>query len=204
MVTVYRHTANGVFPGEEWTCTFHTEGSLDLTEAQTAWVAAWTACWSGADAPTDNINQLIATDVSTTSLVTASLDPVTFRQVARAENDVTLAGTATGASLPPQCAAGITWESDLANRHGRGRMYLPVYASSSVAAGRLATANVEITLNAAKNIFQTLNFAGASPIIFNRTTHVGTLITSVRVGDVFNTQRKRRDKLVPVYQSAAF
>lgn len=203
-MTIYRHTANGSFPGEEWTCTFHTEGTLDLTAAQAAWVAAWSAAWSGLSAPTDNINQLIATDVSTTSLVTSSLDPVTFRQVAKAEDDVDLAGTSDGASLPPQCAAGITWESALANRHGRGRMYLPVYASSSVGAGRLLPANVEITLNAAGNIYTTLTAAGASPIIFNRTTHVGTLITSARVGDVFNTQRKRRDKLVPAYQSTTF
>lgn len=203
-MTVYRHTANGSFPGESWTCTFHTEGAADLTDAQTAWVAAWTALWSGSDAPTDNIDQLIATDVSVDTVVTSALDPVTYHQVSRAETALSLPGTSMGESLPPQCAAGITWESALATKSGRGRMYLPVYASSSVAAGRLATANVTITLNAGKNLFQTMSFAGLTPVIFNRTTHVRTAINQIRVGDVFNTQRKRRDKLLPVYQTADF
>lgn len=201
-MTVYRHTASGTFPGESWSCTFHTTGSVDLTAAQAAWVTAWTNFWSGVAPPADAIGPLIATDVTTDQLVTSALDPVTFHQVARAEDDPSLVGTADGASLPPQCAAGITWESAVASKKGRGRMYLPVFSTSTVAAGRLATADVTKVLAAAGNIPAAFTTAALTSVIFNRVSHDTTPITTIRVGDVFNTQRRRRDKLVPVYQSA--
>jgi len=200
-VTVYRHTAIGVFPGETWNCTLHSDNFLGLNDAQAAWVAAWTALWNGIDGTTDDLKSLVVASVETTSLVTSQLDPTTFKQTARAETDVTLAGTATGESLPPQCAAGLTWETAVATRSGRGRMYLPVYSTSTVAAGRVSTAAAGKTLLAGKNLITTLYAANCNPVIFSRGTKVRTPITVVRTGDVFNTQRDRRDKLVPVYTS---
>jgi hypothetical protein len=167
-------------------------------------VAAWTALWEGNTAPTDNINQLISDDVATTSLTTSQLDPTTFHQVAKAEDDLDLPGTSVAEMLPPQCSAGITWLTGLASKRGRGRMYLPPYSTATVDAGSLASADVTITLNAGRNLYYGLAGAGFAPIVFGRHTGVGQAITSIRVGDVFNTQRGRRDKLVPAYQSANF
>lgn len=200
-MTIYRHTVKGSYPGESWSCTFHTQSTLALTAAQNAWTTAWQIWWNGLSAPTDNLDQLVSNTVECTSLVTSQLDPVTGKQIARAEDDVTLVGTSTNAPLPPQVSAGVTWLSNSATKEGRGRMYLPSFSTVTVAAGRLGTASRGIVKIGADNFLASLSGAGATPIVFNRKTLAATVITIPRVGDVFDTQRRRRDKLVPSYIS---
>jgi hypothetical protein len=200
-LTIYRLVASGTTEDEVWECTLHVSGGGAIAAAQDAWVGAWGAAWNGNDAPTDNLNQLMATTVETTSLFTSQLDPVTFHQVAKIENDATLAGTATGDQLPPQCSVVITWLTALASKNGRGRMYLPPFSVDAVAAGRLSAADSAIVLAAGKNLINAMSGSGFTPVVFNRKTGVGTPITRVRTGNVFNTQKGRLDKLVPVYLS---
>lgn len=201
-MTIFRHVAKGTTPGESWSVTLHTTSSEGITAAATAWSAAWNALWSGLSAPTDNINQLVPTQVETTELTTSQLDPVTYKQVDQAADAVALPGTSAAVMLPYQCAAGVTWLSAVASRSGRGRIYLPPLAANALDIGRIEEAAVTIIKNAAGNLLSTLTTATIQPVIFNRTTHATTPITAARVGDVFDTQRRRRDKLEPVYQIA--
>jgi hypothetical protein len=181
--------------------TFHTTSSVALAAAGAAWATAFQTWWNGVAPPADNLDQLCSTSTIVTSLITSQLDPVTGHQIGRLEDDVDLIGTAAGSTLPPQCAAGVTWLSNLASKKGRGRMYLPPFSTASLATGLLSTASRGIVKAGADNFLASLNAATLGPVIFNRKTLAITPITIPRVGNVINTQRRRRDKLVPSYIS---
>lgn len=200
-MTIYRHTVKGTSSGGAWSCSFHTSSAVALAAAGAAWATAWQTWWNGIAPPADNLDQLCATNVECTSLITSQLDPVTGHQIGRLEDDVTLLGTASGATLPPQCSAGVTWLSNLASKKGRGRMYLPPFSTASLATGLLSTTSRAIVKAGADNFLASLTAATLAPVIFNRTTLAVTPITIPRVGNVINTQRRRRDKLVPSYIS---
>jgi hypothetical protein len=200
-MTIYRHTAKGISSGGQWSTSIHTSSAVAIAAASAGWATAWQTLWNGLAPPADNMDQLFATNVETLSLVTSQLDPVTGHQIARAEDDVTLLGTSAASTLPPQCSAGITWLSNLASKKGRGRMYLPPMSTSSLTAGLINTASRAIIKAAADNLLAELTAATLAPVIFDRTTLVATPITIPRVGNVVNTQRRRRDKLVPSYIS---
>jgi hypothetical protein len=194
-MTTYRHVAKGVFPGEEWSCTFHTTSEDTLAAGQATWVTAWTNLWQGVAPPVDNLDQLISDLVSTTSLSTASLDPATGKQVSRMEDDVTLAGTGATGSLPPQLSVCASYRTVNATRGGRGRMYMPVFDVGALTAGLLSNAAQNIVLQGQLNMVNALRFGGFIPVLINRKTMVTTEITSIDVDDVFDTQRRRRNKL---------
>lgn len=200
-MTIYRHTVKGISSGGAWSCSFHTSSALALAAAGAAWATAWQTWWLGLAAPADNLDQLCSTNVECTSLVTSQLDPVTGHQIGRLEDDVTLLGTASGSTLPPQCSAGVTWLSNLASKKGRGRIYLPPFSTASLTTGLLSTASRAIVKAGADNFLASLTAATLAPVIFDRTTLGTTPITIPRVGNVINTQRRRRDKLVPSYIS---
>jgi hypothetical protein len=201
IMTIYRHVASGIFPGEVWSCTMHTTGTLSLAAANAAWVTAWGTFWNGVTPPTDNIDQLIATQVETTSLATSILDPVTGKQTTKLGASSALLGTNAGATLPPQDAVVVTWRTALQTKNGRGRMYLPVFGADTLTVGRLSTASATKVANGAKNFLDSLVGAGLTPSIFNRTTKVSTAITGGDIGDVIGTQRRRRGDLAEVRTS---
>jgi hypothetical protein len=47
--------------------------------------------------------------------------------------------------------------------------------------------------------FDSLNTDGVTPVVRNRTGHISTTVTSARVGDVIDTQRRRRNKLTETF-----
>lgn len=198
-MTIYRHVMGGATPGERWECTFHTQSTLTPAASQTAWLAAVSTFWNGLDAPLDNFDQLAPTDVTLDTVSTSQLDPVTFRQVAKLAGNPDFAGTGTTQMLPPQCSAGVTWLTASDTKSGRGRNYLPPMDAATLAAGRISGAAVTILSAAVTGMMHSLTFADSTPIVFSTKSHTVTPITGIRVGDVFDTQRRRRDKLVPAY-----
>jgi hypothetical protein len=75
-------------------------------------------------------------------------------------------------------------------------MYMPVMTVTQVVAGRLVVADQTRIATAAQKALQSLATAGYIPIIYHRTTRTFDPIVSVDVGDVWDTQRRRRDKLI--------
>ena len=196
-MTYFRHVIKGSYPGEAWSFTLHTTSTEALTAAQPAWKAAVQAFWTGA------LDALVNTNVSVTEVSTASLDPVTGGQVSRLADDVSLPGVAATGLLPPQLTAVASLRTATATRKGRGRFYLPPYDKSFVSAstGRLNSTAVSTTVSAVNTLLQSLITSSLSPVIYSRTTHTGILVTQFDVGDVYDTQRRRRDKLVEVRTS---
>jgi len=191
-MTTFRHVAKGSYPGEAWSFTMHTSGTIALTAAQAAWNAAIQAFWTG------QLDALVHTAVSVTEVSTASLDPGTGKQVSRLADDVSLPGVATTGLMPPQVTAVASLRTATATRAGRGRFYMPPFDKGTVTAatGRLSAGSVTVAVSAVDALMTSLIADSLTPVIYHRTSFTTTNITQFDVGDVFDTQRRRRDKLV--------
>lgn len=187
---LYRHVASGSSPGEVWTFTLHTSGAGSLASAQSTWESATGALWTG------QLDALISADVVMTEVSTASLDEETGGQISRLSVGVDRPGVAVGEMLPFQCAVAISTRSNLATRSGRGRFYLPPLAEGNTAAGRLSTSAQAGIVTAVNQFFSALDTGGLEPVLLNRTTLVQTPITQFDVGDIIDTQRRRRNGLI--------
>jgi hypothetical protein len=95
---------------------------------------------------------------------------------------------------------------------GKGRMYLPGIAHGIDANGHVPTAACQSTANALRTFFDTIESAAGSPgYVMNASKGrvgvpfappVNQRVTSVRVGSVYDTQRRRRNGLTEQYASA--
>jgi hypothetical protein len=195
-MAIFRHVMSGVTPGETWSCTLHTTGAGTLASAQTAFSGAVGAFWTG------ELDSIVTADVSVTEVSTASIDAGTGHQISRLIDDVSLPGVAAGEMLPFQCASGVSWRTAMATRSGRGRMYLPPLAVSTLDTGRLSSAAVSTIIDAVGQLTDSLDGGGLALVLLNRTTLATTAVTSVDVGNVIDTQRRRRNKLVEVRVSS--
>jgi hypothetical protein len=105
-------------------------------------------------------------------------------------------------SLPPQCAVVVSLRTPIPGARGRGRMYFPAPGADQVGiAGRLLTATRDAIGLRMALFFNAFNADPAMPTVAVASS-VGEFVTSVdeiRVGDVIDTQRRRRDALPEAY-----
>lgn len=188
-MALYRFVASGTTPGETFSFTMHAEGALSTGDAATAFADALTAAWAA------GMDDITTADVDLTLASAATIDPATDGQITRVEVVLALTGVGAGEMLPFQCATVITLLSASATRHGRGRFYLPPLAALVLDGGRISAASLTVLDTAWTAFFDSLNTDGVTPVIRNRTGHISTTVTSARVGDVIDTQRRRRNKL---------
>ena len=192
-MALHRFVASGTTPGETFSFTLHGESNLSTADAATAFADALTAAWGA------GMDDLTTADIDLTLASAATLDPATDAQVTRAEVVLALTGVAAGEMLPFQCATVISLLTNSATRHGRGRFYLPPLAVSQTDQGRVSAAAMIVLDTAWTAFFDSLNTDGVTPVVRNRTGHVSTTVTSARVGNVIDTQRRRRNKLTETY-----
>jgi len=194
-MALFRHTASGTQQSGSWSFTLHTTGSLSVGDANTAWASALAAGWAG----TALIEDIYETNTILDTATTAEIDPATDKQMTRVTATVSHAGSITGNQLPFQVAVVVSLLTDSATRHGRGRLYLPAPDRSMCAAGEASstcTTNIDSGMTA---LFDSLNTSVLTPVVRNRTAHSSLTITSARVGSIFDTQRRRRNKLSETY-----
>jgi hypothetical protein len=138
---------------------------------------------------------MVTAGVAVTEVRTALITESTGLQTQLAEDAVTHAGTATGNALPADVAITVSLRTELANRSGRGRFYLPQpAASTSTADGRIASGTVSNLVSALSNAWATYT-AWGNPVIYSRKSRSTQNITSFNVGDLYDTQRRRENKL---------
>lgn len=121
--------------------------------------------------------------------------------------------TGAGAQhFPAQCALVCTLTSAVPRGlASKGRMYLPGVANSITDAGKLSsTVSAAIATNL-KAFFDTVNGSidasgtimltspGSKPPLVG--AGISRVVTGLRVGDVVDTQRRRRNQLVEVYEN---
>lgn len=195
-MALYRHRVEGTFPGEVWTFGLHTDSSLSLSAMQSQFITGITNFWATATA-------LFCTDVAAIRAVTVELDPATGKQLTGAEDTLALAGTSTATCLPFQCAPVVSLRTATLSRAGRGRFFVPSLAVDQVDAGRMLTSARNTLADAAQDLVQGLTSAGGTLVIYHRALGTTSVVTSLDVGDVIDTQRRRRNKLIESRTSRA-
>jgi len=194
-VALYRHRLIGTYTGEEWSFGVYSSGSASLAAAQTAWAAGVTAFASTAYLLT------LADTCHFVEITTVEIDPSTGKQLTGTTDPRSEVGTATTESLPYQCSPCVSFRTATLSRAGRGRIYAPSPAAVALLDGRLTTAAAGHLADSAEGMLGALDSAGLQPVIYHRAAHSTTPIISLDVGDVIDTQRRRRNKLVEVRTS---
>lgn len=196
-MALYHLRASGVWEeSETFNFGLHATSSAATAAVANSWALALTEAWSGAGTPAGALNAAYSAGVVIDQATASLLTQTSGQQTARADVAVNLVGTSAEDSLPPQVAVVVSLRTELANRAGRGRFYLPAPAANAVTAGRFTTAVQQNFVNAMTRMFASLDGAGITPVLFSRTTFANTTITSFNIGDVFDTQRRRRNQLV--------
>ena len=188
-MALYKHRLEGTFPGEVWSFGLYTDSNLSVAASQSSWMTGITNFWA-------EVTALFCTDVTTTRAVTVELDPATGKQLTGAEDTRADAGTSEATCLPFQCAPVVSLRTATLSRAGRGRFYAPSLAVDQVAAGRMLTTARDSLADGALALVQGVTSAGGNVVIYHRASGTTTPVTSLDVGDVIDTQRRRRNKLI--------
>lgn len=122
--------------------------------------------------------------------------------------------------FPPQLAVVATLQSTLVRGVGaKGRMYLPGVSFGIDATGHFSTANAQALANTVATFLNACNNSAATPNVVMLASHgslnkdgtpkiggrapINKAVRSVKVGNVYDTQRRRRNQLAEVYSSTA-
>jgi len=198
-MTIYRLTASGSLPAEVFNFGIHADGPAGTAgAAATAWASALTSFWSDG---TTGADVVFSADVSILAAHAAELDSGTHRQVDAAEVVLALTGTDAGDMLPHEVAVAISTQAASISKKNKGRFYLPPPSVAQITNGRLATTPRARLLGAAELLINSLQGDGYTPVILHP-DFTSDAIALVRVGDVPDVQRRRRNKLVESYVSA--
>ena len=122
-------------------------------------------------------------------------------------------GAGSGVSFPPQISVVATLATVRTRGHGsKGRMYLPGISAGPDSTGHIASATVTSLTNTLKTCLDSINAHADVPgeIVLNSaqvTTPVARdaimlPITNIRIGNVYDTQRRRRNALAESYTTA--
>lgn len=176
-----------------------TQASMD------AWAATLTSAGFG---PLIPIADIVSSAVAVTG-VTCSYINELGQSVVISKAVLAAAQFGTGApNMPPQCSVVTTLQTNIPTRRGRGRLYWPALAAE------IDSSTLRISTGAAQGIAGSVGawlqdvadaFGTATPIqpaVVSEVGAMATPIVSVRVGDVIDTQRRRRDQLLENYAVA--
>lgn len=200
---------------EEWNTGFYVgeeDGDLgsaptlaEATAIATAWSTFFTAANSGISNDYRTIGVKVA-HVSTAGTVDSALTQFYNYPTA-------IVGNNSGANFPPQISLVATLATIHARGHGsKGRMYLPGVMHSVDASGRIETANAVFVANGLKTFIDAVNAHADVPakVVLNSAEVSGVPfraaavneIKTLRVGNVYDTQRRRRAQLQESYSTA--
>lgn len=109
-------------------------------------------------------------------------------------------GTSTLKTVP-QVACVVTLQTGNAGRGNRGRVYIPMVASQGLSSGRLSTTDTDLIANAVRTYIVGQNglTQGSNTFTSIVAGGVGADITQVKVDNILDTQRRRRDKYTASY-----
>lgn len=174
-------------------------GTID--DAMTAFAAFWTKIWDGNGGTVVGLSGYFNAHTVAESLVVTALDPLTGKNVEQLQASVNHHGIGVDFSLPGEVAVCVSFRTALPTRAGRGRCYLPNPTIDVMSDGLYDHTFILDTVTAMQYGLQSLSTAGYPAVIYHAGPKTFTPITSVDVGDVPDSQRRRRNKLVENRQS---
>jgi hypothetical protein len=188
-MALYQHRFRGALPSGDififswWANSIRTTANANA--AASTWLTAFTGGASG-------FASKVTAGVVFNRVSTGLINPAGGGQTELAEATVNIPGTAAGNSLPPIVALVVSLRTALANRRGRGRLYLPPLASSSLTTlGKVSTTTVTDINTALTTAWTGYNTGTDRPVVYSRTSGTFQNITSFNIGDLFDTQRRR-------------
>jgi hypothetical protein len=188
--------------GEQWSCSFAIMNGGVTSQANLQVIVDNVAT---AAASTGSLNSLVAASGANGMTLTritgyyyVAPGPATFT----AFHDVTGVVGATTDKLPNQCAMVVTLLTGLPGRGNRGRMYWP-FPTAIITASHASNGNCDTIANAFKTFFQAINGGGGgySVAVASSTHSAMHAVTAIKVDNVVDTQRRRRDKLAATYSN---
>lgn len=114
-------------------------------------------------------------------------------------------GNLSGTQLPPQNSVCVSLRTLQVGSAGRGRMFLPATSSTSLQGARLQTVAAGEIADAAAQFLENITLTSGAqvfPIVTGGNFTNYAKIRTVRVGNVVDTQRRRRNRLQEVYSDA--
>lgn len=189
---------NGVAP---WSCRFVGTSSASEGTTQTNWDAAVQALWNTA---TLLPYIPVLTTLTFTYTSTASSQ---FKQTTKTQNIHNIPGTSTSHAINYRTCEVVTLRTAKATRYGRGRFYLPSLATNAcdTTTGYIILPAAMTALGTAVgNFFTSLGANIALQILHRKGSLDGTVlpltmdpVTASDIPNLFATQRRRGDKVVP-------
>ena len=157
------------------------------------------------------------------AFMSASCTRTGARLEVRSDTDDSLIGISTQGSttpqagtgsvvMPPQSAVVISIRTDTPGGRGRGRLYWPCLAATLSTSGRIATPVPSVALPDFKSYLLGIrtDLATAFPLIGfdlavrSRTSHTTPHAVRLQMGNIVDTQRRRRDNLPESYVQNSF
>lgn len=123
--------------------------------------------------------------------------------------DIGMAGPAYAGSdiegpLPPQVREVLTMRTAVLTSDGRGRMYLPTLAHDNLTTeGLMPDSTRDQIVSSVGDAFTAAHAAAVQAAVYSPKLHAVNAVTSVDCGNVYDTQRRGRDKLVESRTSQA-
>lgn len=186
--------------GDQFSYGWHASGIRDIDLAHNAAILWNAALWNGATAG-NGYKDHVTAGTAMTSVITVEKNPATNTQSFRRETTQLIPGVAAGSAAGADTALCVSLRTEFATRAGRGRFYLPQPAVSNITAtGRVAAdlvGDIMASLNAA---WAAYNTATDRPVIYSAIFHTITEVTDFDIGDLFDTQRRRENKVTEVRQ----
>src|SRR5690606_1067115 len=104
-MAIYRHVISGTTPGEIWSWTMHTDSTLEVDAAQSAWTTAVSGFLEDGSPPLSNS---FAPEVVASETSSALLSGADGSQVTRRITSINIPGTATSDMLPYQVSLAVS------------------------------------------------------------------------------------------------
>lgn len=199
---LYRNRYSGVCAsGDIFVFTWWADSSADLATVSSAAVTWAEDAWNGIGTGT-GLAPFMTAGVILNEVTTGLVDVATGRQSQLAEATVNLPGTAADPAMPADVAIVVSLRTNLANRSGRGRFYLPQPAAATLTAdGRFAPSQQAAAVEAVRGAFAAFSATG-TPVVYSRTMRATQPVVRLDIGDLFDTQRRRENALTEVRVSA--
>lgn len=202
-MALYRADFQGTIYGiEEFQHGLHFSSSDSAAGLAADAAAAWLTVLADAAANTFYTTGVVWSQVNVSELGATPAAPI----VTSAQAVIADGGTSTDTSLPAQCSPCVSLSTSTAGSRARGRMYLPPPDGSAVSTtGRLIAGFRTAWIGALDTFFATMAGNAATCVVVSAVGGVYTtyVVNTIRMGDVVDTQRRRRNNIAEVYTTAA-